>query len=358
VPATKTDEPGASASTGAERLLNGGGVELLDALTSIAARTLATPAFIVSSGPQQEPFLVSQFGLPLSPAPLRETPVLDSLCSKVAEAVAPLVLEDASRDERLAESDAVRRLGVRGCIGMPLRGDGTFLGLFCVIADRPRVWSDEEVALVSGLAQDAVAEIGDGERSAELVNPLHLRARRAVTEALLGEGVAEKAIPRLVESLCRCLEWDAGSAWMSRSSRTAMRCSGVWFAGSIGLDVFAQLYRDLSREIDGDMLGQVWTQQEPMYVADLSDLRRFPRTATAEAAGFRSGLWLPVLAGSTPLGVIELLGREPRAEDDETALLAGFLSHHIADLLSLRATEDAIARWPRLAERLGSPAPT
>ena len=345
-------------ATDLERRLANGGVELLDRLTSVAGRTLATPAFIVSSGPQQEPFLVSQYGLPISPAPLRETPVLDSLCSKVAEAVAPVVIEDASRDERLAESEAVRRLGVRGCIGMPLRGDGAFLGLFCVIADRPRAWSDEEVALVSGLAQDAVAEIGEVEHSAELVNPLHLRARRAVTEALLGEGVAERAIPRLVESLCRCLEWDAGSAWMSRSSRTAMRCSGVWFNGSIGLDVFAQLYQDLSREIDGDMLGQVWTQQEPMHVADLSRLRRFPRTAAAEAAGFRSGLWLPILAGSKPLGVIELLGREPRSDDTEMSLLAGFLGHHIADLLALRATEEAIARWPRLAERLGSPAPT
>jgi GAF domain-containing protein len=182
--------------------------------------------------------------------------------------------------------------------------------------------------------------------------------RQTVTEALLGEGVAERAIPRLVEGLCRCLEWDAGSAWMSRSSRTAMRCGGVWFNGSIGLDAFAQLYQDLSREIDGDMLGQVWTQQEPMYVADLSRLRRFPRTATAEAAGFGSGVWLPILAGPKPLGVIELLGREPRPEDGEMALLAGFVGRHIADLLSLRAPEDAIARWPRLAERLGSPAPT
>jgi GAF domain-containing protein len=335
-------------------LASGEESERLDALTSVAGRTLGAPAFVVASGPGREPFMVSQFGLSLNPAPLRETPVLDFFCSKLAEAVEPLIVTDASRDERLRDSAAVRRLGVRGCIGMPLRGNGTFIGLLCLIADRPRRWTDEEVQLVSDLAQEAADAIGV-ESASELANPLHLQLRRTMTEALLGEGVGQKVLPRLVEGLCRCLDWDAGGAWMSRSDRSTLSCDGLWFNGSIGLDVFAQLYRDLSQEVDEDMLGQVWTRQEPIFVADLSRLRGFPRTAAALAAGFGSGVWLPVVGRGKPLGVIELLGREPRPDDTEMDLLAGFVGHHIADLLSLRASEAAGQRWPRLAERLGKP---
>jgi GAF domain-containing protein len=330
--------------------------ERLDGLTSVAGRMLGAPAFVVASGPGQEPFMVSQFGLSLSPAPLRETPVLDFFCSKLAEAVEPLIIEDASRDERLRDSAAVRRLGVRGCIGMPLRGNGSFIGLFCVIADRPRRWSEEEVQLASDLAQEAAGAIG-AQSAADVVNPLHLRLRRTVAEALLGEDVGQKVFPRLVEGLCRCLDWDAGGAWMSRSDRNTLRCEGLWFNGSIGLDAFAHLYRDLSQEVDEDMLGQVWARQEPMWVGELSRLRGFPRTVAAEAAGFESGVWLPVVGRGKPLGVIELLGRDPRPDDAEMDLLASFLGRHIADLLSLRASEGAGQRWPRLAERLGEPGP-
>ena len=334
----------------------GGATERLDALTSVAGRTLGAPVFVVASGPGREPFMVSQFGLSLNPAPLRETPVLDTFCSKLAEAVEPVVVADASRDERLAESAAVRRLGVRGCIAMPLRGSGSFIGLLCVIADRPRRWTEEEVSLASDLAQEAAAAIaGDGE--AELPNPGHLRLRRTITEALLGEGVGQKVLPRLIEGLCRCLEWDAGGAWMSRANRAALSCDGLWFNGSIGLDVFSQLYRDLSQEIDEDMLGQVWTRQESMFVPDLSQLRGFPRPAAALEAGFNSGVWLPVVGRGKPLGVIELLGREARPDDVEMDLLARFVGRHIADLLSLKASESVGQRWPRLAERLGRPGP-
>ena len=337
-------------------LATGEGSERLDALTSVAGRTLGVPAFVVASGPGQEPFMVSQFGLSLNPAPLRETPVLDFFCSKLAEAVEPLIVPDARRDERLRDSAAVRRLGVRGCIGMPLRGNGTFIGLLCLIADRPRRWTEEEVKLASDLAQEAADAIG-AESSSDLANPLHLRLRRTMTEALLGEGPGQKVLPQLVEGLCRCLEWDAGGAWMSRVDRTTLSCDGLWFNGSIGLDVFSHLYRDLSQEVDEDMLGQVWARQEPIYVADLSRLRGFPRTAAALSAGFGSGVWLPVVGRGKPLGVIELLGREPRPADPEMDLLAGFVGHHIADLLSLRVSEAAGQRWPRLAERLGKPGP-
>jgi GAF domain-containing protein len=185
---------------------------------------------------------------------------------------------------------------------------------------------------------------------------VHLRARRAVIEALLGDGEEEKAMSALVEGLCRSLEWQAGSAWFSQPNRTTLVCGGVWFSGSIGLEAFGELYRSLRKEIDEDVLGQVWARQEPILADDLSDLRGFERASTARGAGFGAGLWLPVASRGRPLGVIELLAQEPRLGESEMSLVATSLGRQIGDLLALRGVaRETRIRWPRLTRRLGPP---
>jgi len=183
-----------------------------------------------------------------------------------------------------------------------------------------------------------------------------LRARWAVIEALLGDGEEEKAMSALVEGLCRSLGWQAGSAWFSQSDRTTLVCGGVWFSGSIGFAAFNELYRTLRQEIDEDVLGTVWARQEPLLSTSISRLRGFGRAAAARAAGFRSGLWLPVASRGRPLGVIELLAQDRPGEEGELPLIAASLGRQIGDLLALRSiTRDVRIRWPRLARRLGTP---
>ncbi len=328
----------------------------LDRLTALAGRALGCSAFIVAVGRSGEPELCSEFGLGAPRGPVSELPALERLSLRAAEASEALVIESAVEDPELRGTEALEGLGLGGCIGLPLVLRGRTIGSLWLLVDHPRHWSDAEVRLADDLSQIAAAEICAGLGAADAGGSVHLRARRAVIEALLGDGEEEKAMSALVEGLCRSLEWQAGSAWFSQANRTTLVCGGVWFSGSIGLEAFGELYRSLRKEIDEDVLGQVWARQEPILAGDLGDLRGFERASTARGAGFSAGLWLPVASRGRPLGVIELLAQEARPGDSELSLVATSLGRQIGDLMALRGVaRETRIRWPRLTRRLGPP---
>jgi signal transduction protein with GAF and PtsI domain len=330
-------------------------LDRLDRIAAIAGRALGCSAFVVTAG-KGGAVVGGQFGLSVDRQPVGDVPALEALWSRIREAEEPLVVENAAEDPELGGGDAVDALGVGGCVGIPLAVVGQVVGALWLMVDHPRRWTEAEIRFAEDLAGLAAADVWSALAGEEVEERLHLRARWAVIEALLGDGEEERAMSALVEGLCRSLGWQAGSAWFSQSDRTTLVCGGVWFSGAIGLEGFNELYRTLRQEIDEDVLGMVWTRQEPLLSTELDSLTGFGRASAARSAGFRAGLWLPVATRSRPLGVIELLAQDREADDGELPLVAASLGRQIGDLLALRAvTRDARIRWPRLARQLGSP---
>lgn len=82
-----------------------------------------------------------------------ETPLSHSFCRLVRESGRPLVVTDARSDARVAANPAIEALGVVAYLGAPLHGpDGSPIGAVCVIDRNPRIWTDEERALVDEMA--------------------------------------------------------------------------------------------------------------------------------------------------------------------------------------------------------------
>ena len=62
-------------------------------------------------------------------------------------------MRDAREDETLKDNLAISDLNVIGYLGIPLGlTDGQTLGSFCVIDDKPRRWTDIEIAIMTELA--------------------------------------------------------------------------------------------------------------------------------------------------------------------------------------------------------------
>jgi serine phosphatase RsbU (regulator of sigma subunit) len=126
---------------------------VFDRLTTLASKTLGAPVALVSLVTPDRQFFKSESGLPAPYAQSRETPLTHSFCQYVVEDGAALVVEDARRDERVAENAAIPDLGVIAYAGFPIRAPGGHvLGSFCVIDDRPRVWSRGDLEVISALA--------------------------------------------------------------------------------------------------------------------------------------------------------------------------------------------------------------
>ncbi|WP_369056289.1 sensor domain-containing phosphodiesterase [Kineococcus terrestris] len=149
------------ASLRSYQVLDGGPDAALDALVAAAARALGAPAAAVSLLDEHRQWFAAATGLPaVLGHDERQTPRDVSFCAHVVAGGQPLVVPDATADDRFAGSPLVTGTGrVRSYAGAPLVGrDGLPLGALCVMDTEPRALDEAAVRVLRDLA-DTVAEL-------------------------------------------------------------------------------------------------------------------------------------------------------------------------------------------------------
>jgi signal transduction histidine kinase len=159
-------------------LLETPGAESLDRYARITARALRAPVSLVSLVSESRQVFAGAHGLQPPWRHRRETPLSHSFCQHVVMQRSPLVVDDARNDPRVCDNLAIRDLNVAAYAGVPLCDpEGKVLGSLCVIDDRPREWTPEELELLHLIA-DEVAEEIELTRRAELAE----KAEQALAE--------------------------------------------------------------------------------------------------------------------------------------------------------------------------------
>lgn len=131
-----------------------------DVLTRSASQALGVPISLVSLVDGDRQFFASQTGLSGLVAEQRETPLSHSFCQHVANERRPLVVADARETKRLAANRAIDDLGVVAYLGVPVAApDGHVIGALCAIDSVPHAWSEDDVRLMSSLAEAVTAEV-------------------------------------------------------------------------------------------------------------------------------------------------------------------------------------------------------
>ncbi|HVH44704.1 MAG TPA: diguanylate cyclase [Labilithrix sp.] len=171
---------------GSTRLLDSPPERAFDRLTRLAAGLLGAPTALVSLVDERRQFFKSALGLGEPWASQRETPLSYSFCQYVARDKAPLIVGDAREEPMLRDNLAVRELGVIAYAGIPLVVANEAIGAFCVVDTSPREWSEEQVQLLTDLAESVVSEI---ELRLTLRNVEEQRALTSVLLESLGDGV-------------------------------------------------------------------------------------------------------------------------------------------------------------------------
>lgn len=134
--------------------------DALNRYARIATRALRAPVSLVSLVDDARQFFAAAEGMEAPWNQKRETPLSHSFCQHVVNERSALIVDDAPCDQRVCDNLAVEELDVAAYAGVPLcDSDGNVLGSFCVIDDRPRKWSDDELALLSQLAEAVAEEI-------------------------------------------------------------------------------------------------------------------------------------------------------------------------------------------------------
>jgi GAF domain-containing protein len=139
-------------------LLDGADRDRLDSLTRDASNRLGTPMAFMSIVEDHRVFFAGGSGLTGEMAETRENTPEASYCQYVAALDDVLIVNDSTTDELVREHPATTD-GVRAYLGVPLRYRGQTLGSFCVVDVRTRDWTDEDLAVLEGLAADAMSGV-------------------------------------------------------------------------------------------------------------------------------------------------------------------------------------------------------
>lgn len=136
-----------------------------DGLTALLAAVLGVPIALISIVDSDRQWFKSSYGLAAT-----ETPRELSFCGHVVAMDRPLVVDDASKDERFHDNPFVTGdPHVRFYAGMPLRSeDGYVLGTLCALDDEPRALTESQKKLLETLARQVTVLLELRRHNAEL----------------------------------------------------------------------------------------------------------------------------------------------------------------------------------------------
>lgn len=146
-------------------------------------------------------------------------------------------------------------------------------------------------------------------------------AQYAVTGALFESRTVEEAIPRVLASIGKAMEWEAGTFWRRHEKVELLTCSHTWHEEASRQDGFFAENSAFEFQIGEGLPGLVWERGAPEWIPELLAHPHFPRKQLAAAWGLRSGIAFPVFAGPELVGVIEFFSAEP-IEADQPLLRA------------------------------------
>lgn len=142
----------------AQRLLAATGDRSLQTLADVAARMLRATAAEVSLITDES--TTAAAGGPTALSPGDRTPLSEAVCTLVAAGHAPLVVDDARTDDRVAGLGCVVRGDVGAYLGVPLvADDGRVVGALCVYERTARTWTEADRTLLQQLAVATAAQL-------------------------------------------------------------------------------------------------------------------------------------------------------------------------------------------------------
>ncbi|MBK8060674.1 MAG: GAF domain-containing protein [Gemmatimonadetes bacterium] len=141
------------------------------------------------------------------------------------------------------------------------------------------------------------------------------------------------------------LWWDAGD------ERT-LECLALVAAEEPTLAELATATRAARFERSIGLAGQVWSNERPLWVEDVREMRaaQCPRAPAAQRAGIASVFGVPVRVGGVVRGVIELQSRLEQPLDEEVLKLVDDVASKLGQFEARRAAERALLQAKEAAE--------
>jgi len=166
-----------------------------------------------------------------------------------------------------------------------------------------------------------------------------LRAQHATTRALAESSTVAEAVPEIFRAICENLGCDWGELWRVDMAGDTLSCTQVWHPPARPLPELERATWNVALTQGEGIPGTVWLRNKPMWLSDLTEHSRFPRTRTMTRHGLQSGFAFPIGLQREVLGVIVVFSREVLPLDKHLLRLLRDICSQIGQMMGRRRAE-------------------
>ena len=243
-----------------------------------------------------------------------------------------------------------RAAGTRTMAGTPLRREGKAIGVMIVYLNRLAPFTDEDLALQQSFADQATIAI----ENAQLFNQTREALERQTATADILKVIASS--PSDVQPVFEAIAESANRLLGGFSAAVFRFLDGaVHLAASTPVSAAADaaLKADFPRPVDAFEAFQLAQQGKPFPIPDTEEIPHAPIREIARLQGFRSMLFVPLMNGGVPIGIISVTRREAGAfSPGHIQLLQTFADQAVIAIENARLFDEVQAKTRDLTESL------
>ena len=243
-----------------------------------------------------------------------------------------------------------RTAGTRTMCGTPLRIEGKAIGALIVFRDQLNPFTEEELALLQSFADQAVIAI----ENARLFNETREALERQTATADILKVIASS--PSDTTPVFEAIAISANRLLGGFSAAVFRFLDGtVYLAASTPVSPAADaaLKADFPKSADEFEPFQLAQQAKPFPIPDTEQIPYAPIKQITRVHGFRSMLFVPLMNGDDPIGIISVTRKEPGAfATHHVHLLQTFADQAVIAIENVRLFDEVQAKTRDLSESL------
>ena len=178
----------------------------------------------------------------------------------------------------------------------------------------------------------------------------HLAAQNVTTCVLVESATLAEAMPRVLEAVCKSLDWVMGVRWSVDSEAHVLRCAEMHVASPQRCTKWSRsIVASHSRTALG-LPGRVWSTGRAAWIADVVHDPNFPRAAAAAKDGLHGAFGFPIIGPGGFLGVMEFFSTEIREPNAAVLALFEGIGGQVGQFIERKRAEAELERAKVAAE--------